>query len=716
MRNYTFLKLTVLLFFFLLKAHDTAAKNTLRRPPVRYTLQKKRLPSPLANVAPIIIATGNQTYCPQDQLKIVTQVSITDPDDTGSSAIYIQISSGYVNGQDQLTLLGSHPTISFLWDAATGKLKLYSPTGLTVTYTDFVNAIKDVAFYNTAAAPSGIRKFSISIGQANYLPSNGHFYQFIPNLGISWADAKAAAASVANNYYGLQGYLATITSVEEAKISGEQAAGAGWIGGSDAETEGVWKWVTGPAADHVVFWNGLANGSSSAFSLWNSNEPNQSGNEDYAHITAPGIGIPGSWNDLSVNGDLIGNYQPKGYIVEYGGMPGDATLQIATSTTISIPKITETIPATRCGSGAVTLYATAAIGTVHWYDHAGNPIATGSSFTTPTLATNTTYYVDAGCSTAKTSITATINTIPLITVTQPTVSRCGPGPVTLQATADAGIINWYSSPTGTHIEATGASFTTANSTQNTTYYAEAVNNDCISLRRTPVAIIINPVPATTDEEVILCRSGTALLDASLSDMTYLWSTGEQTQTISVATSGTYTVALTSLAAGNCTSIKKIIVSEHAVPEIDQVVVNKSTVVISLKQEYDYFEYSVDGTNYQRSKVFFNVPSGFQTAYVRELNNCSNDTQNFIVIIIPTFFTPNNDSYNDYWEVEGLSNYPGAEVTLFDRYGRVITRLNALKRTWDGTVNKKALPASDYWYGLKIDPTKPEVSGHFSLKR
>jgi hypothetical protein len=29
----------------------------------------------------------------------------------------------------------------------------------------------------------------------------------------------------------------------------------------------------------------------------------QSGNEDYAHITAPGVGQSGSWNDLSNTGD-----------------------------------------------------------------------------------------------------------------------------------------------------------------------------------------------------------------------------------------------------------------------------------------------------------------------------------------------------------------------------------------------------------------------------
>ena len=107
---------------------------------------------PITNVAPTLIATGNQIYCPGTSMKIVTNMTITDPDDTGIDAIYIQISSGYDLGADLLTLTGTHPNITTLWNPTTGTLTLSGVSGQP-TYIELIAAIKDVEFSSSAANP-----------------------------------------------------------------------------------------------------------------------------------------------------------------------------------------------------------------------------------------------------------------------------------------------------------------------------------------------------------------------------------------------------------------------------------------------------------------------------------------------------------------------------------------------------------------------------------
>ena len=516
------------------------------------------------NIAPTLSAIGDQVYCPKSQINIVTDFNIIDPDDTEIEALFVQISAGYVSGQDSLLLLGVHPNITTSWNILEGKLTLRGITAAPVSYIDLIAAIKDIVFQSTSNSPSN-KDFSITIGDANYLPSTDHYYEYVPSLGITWTAAKSAAEG--RTYFGLQGYLATITSQEEAQLSGEQAAGAGWIGGSDAGTEGVWKWVTGPE-NGTTFWNGGINGSTPNYANWNTAEPNQAGDEDYAHVTAPGVGLAGSWNDLSNTGSPSGSYQPKGYIVEYGGMPGDPSLNISASTSIYTASISDTKGDSRCGDGTLIIEATPSPGaTVFWYDSAmgGIPLGSGNLFITPVISTSTTYYAYAsinGCFEGnRTPVLANVITIPtILSVDDAIVCESDSG--VLKATASSGNVNWYDSLTGGTSLFTGNNFTTPVLSNTTIYYVDATFSGCTTSSRTAVTLIVQKTPLPTGNTL---QTFCDIQDAAISDLVasgnaiqwYVTSTGGVPLDITEKlTSTTYYATQT---VNNCESILRLAV-------------------------------------------------------------------------------------------------------------------------------------------------------------
>ena len=128
-----------------------------------------------------------------------------------------------------------------------------------------------------------------------------------------------------------------------------------------------------------------------------------------------------------------------------------------------------------------------------------------------------------------------------------------------------------------------------------------------------------------------------------------------------------------------------------------------------------FEYSIDGINYQYSNLFDNIPGGTYTAFVRDTYGCGEDSKEITLVDYPKFFTPNSDGYNDYWHIFGIENYPQSRILIYDRYGKLITQLDANSVGWDGSNNGSILPSSDYWFKADLGSEKM-FTGHFTLKR
>ena len=297
----------------------------------------------VTGISPVLSLEGDDTvnYCsgcipvsPDLQLAILGSCSLLD-----TAKVYF--TSGYTEGEDVLQFI-AQDGISADFNATTGVLTLYG----NADYSAWQEALRTVCYQSLVENNTDNAKhIVISLGNALYNPDNGHYYRLVNNgSNITWTDARDAAA--ASSYFGMQGYLVTITSEEENNFLTSLINSNTWIGASDAAEEGVWRWVTGcegleDGGQGRHFSSGnvtgfcladLADIISDNYNKWWADpnpalgyEPNDCNCypanhcEDYGHLIHNGTIANNFWNDLPNNGDV------QNYIIEYGCMPGDST-------------------------------------------------------------------------------------------------------------------------------------------------------------------------------------------------------------------------------------------------------------------------------------------------------------------------------------------------------------------------------------------------------
>jgi len=87
------------------------------------------------------------------------------------------------------------------------------------------------------------------------------------------------------------------------------------------------------------------------------------------------------------------------------------------------------------------------------------------------------------------------------------------------------------------------------------------------------------------------------------------------------------------------------------------------------------------------------------------------TVNGCEVTIPNIFTPNNDGANDEFVIEGIEDFPGSKLEIFNRWGRKIYESTGYKNDWDG----KNYADGVYYYVLTLDNGK-EFQGTITLMR
>ena len=262
--------------------------------------------------------------------------------------------------------------------------------------------------------------------------------------------------------------------------------------------------------------------------------------------------------------------------------------------------------------------------------------------------------------------TATFNTTLCVwdvTGTQdspPTVSTVQPDCINI-----TGTIN-ISAPTGANIEYSidGITFQSSPTFSglipgNYDVVAQDVSIGCASISA-PISIDNIPSAEQVDAgiDVFILQNESATLTAS-GNGTFLWSTNENTNSISVSplVDTEYCVTLTDI--NNCTS-------------------NDCVTIFLTPEDEDCEE-----------------------------------------LFIPTAFSPNNDNNNDLYQIRiNASCVQSMSMLIFDRWGELIVEMTDPNESWDGTYKDEPLNTASFAYVLRIklsnNPEEQEFKGNITL--
>lgn len=260
------------------------------------------------------------------------------------------------------------------------------------------------------------------------------------------------------------------------------------------------------------------------------------------------------------------------------------------------------------------------------------------------------------------------------------------------------------------------------------YKAKVIGSRCTSLTGN-VKLIVNPLPDATitpSGPTEFCQNDSVTLTApSGPGYTYLWSTGQVTQSIVVKVQGWYFVTVTT--AAGCKSIDSIYITVWELPSAN------AGIDDTISKGYSTQLHGSGGVTYMWSVVSGDATSIddpptipepvvsplITTTYmlvVGSEHGCL-DTDYVTVYVIEDYIleptnliTANGDGINDVWYVGNIINYPDNKVMIFNRFGDKIYEVKGYSNTWTG----EGYPNGTYYYVIIFDKSDRVYKGFITV--
>lgn len=391
----------------------------------------------------------------------------------------------------------------------------------------------------------------------------------------------------------------------------------------------------------------------------------------------------------------------------------------------------------------------------HFNDPTGAVVPAGYVFDVANTSTPQTICVYAvntddyliNCTEAK-YFTVTISETPVITPIVFDPEECGTYVLPNLPTVPYNI-GYFTQPNGVGPITDLNIVNTGNTSQNFTYYVYAwAPNNASCNDEQMFSFIVHPLLDFPINDGLICVDpvtnvafdsytvNTGLNPAQYTVNWYLNGTLVSTgPSYSATAAGIYTVEFIKLfpdVGANCnydTSTFEVVASSPALASFtvsSEFDTNNTFITVNITGGLGNYLYQLeypDGSTsvFQSSNTFTNLEAGEYFVNIYDaLGDCSPTRVGPIYIVnYPKFFTPNGDGVNDYWNIYNLSFSDDTIISIFDRYGKFIKQITPSSLGWDGKLNGKDLPSTDYWFSVEYTTQSSQkgiFKSHFALKR
>lgn len=247
------------------------------------------------------------------------------------------------------------------------------------------------------------------------------------------------------------------------------------------------------------------------------------------------------------------------------------------------------------------------------------------------------------------------------------------------------------------------------------YFRVEEDNGCTFIGR--VELVLSETPEYEELVSVNLCNGQVMLNALEGYENYNWPDGTATTSYLATEFGKVWVEFGS---GSCRYTQTFEVLPEPKIDLKEISIqdfgssNAIEIVLQPEDDNKDFLFSIDGgTTFKSNGTFKNLVPGIYDIVVD--SGCNVLKEEVLVGGMPAFFTPNNDGANDRLSLLNPEFFPSYNMSIFNRYGKLLSSFSAQDNGWDGTFGATEMPPDDYWYVLELADGR-SVRGYFTLKR